>query len=134
MDFLAKTPIKKGKKQETFRKGILLPKPESAIESISYDMAWKIWNPGAGNGIPIRGIFSPFIRNTPPHALGGNGRDSTGYRSDIFCPVPVGIPGFPPKNVTPILPFYSKSFDIYMVFQISSLGTHFSYTWGRGGP
>jgi hypothetical protein len=64
MDFLDKTSIGEGKKQETFRKGMLLPKPESDIESTSYDVAWKIRNSGAGNGIPLRDIFSPFTRNT----------------------------------------------------------------------
>jgi hypothetical protein len=134
MDFLDKTSIEEGKKQETFRKGMLLAKPESEIESTPYDVAWKIRNPGAGNGIPLRDIFSPIIRNTPPQALDGNGRDSRVYRSDIFCRVPVGVPGFPPKKVTPTLLIDSKSFDIYGVFPISLLGTHFSWKLAGGGP
>jgi hypothetical protein len=48
-------------------------------------------------------IFSLYPKYLP-QALNGNGRASKDYRSDIFCRVPVGVPGFPPKNFTPTLP------------------------------
>jgi hypothetical protein len=99
--------LEKGKSKKRSGRESLLSKPESGWESIDSDAAWITRNPGAGNGIPIRDIYSPFFRNTHPQALEGNERDSTDYRSDIFCPVPVGVPGFPPKNVTPTLPIDS---------------------------